>query len=821
MSSVAETAARLYENRQALKANPGYSEADTVSHLIDPVLNCLGYPATRQTRENQADQNRPDIVLWNAPHALRGSAPAWAILEAKPMGYDLNGNGRARAERPKEQIRRYVTGYIHSRPGTLGILTDGDIWHVIRRGAAERQVILINEWRLFEDGPEQTAQRLLEISAALNAVAADLMSGGRPSQATARAVCEAIAAGKPAAEILRLLTGRTEFRSDLKEQVQLLGKAQQAEADHWQAYAYQEAGQIRAEQADAAHEAVCAAVAQAVNAETPEDAVLFRGDTALAAAAFAQAVPLKMSATLLTQPGPDGVCRAARLAVHYQGHTGMTAEFNPVAPSPLTLKTIQRVCDLLRSGKPALAKALTETVAARGVRKDFYQQIANGWTLRRLRRDVEYPDQMAHAYREAVLRHLIRVVFAWILKEEGQLPPEVFDEAFARRETPDQYHRDLLSFLFHERLNRPVRDRVDHANPRVNAALADARFLNGSLFARHQDDDLLKLDDVDYFGVDENDPGLFTILSEYDWTASEHTPHSSDQTIDPEVLSNLFENLIAVAKHGEATPDRMPEGTYYTPADVAQEMVKDALTEAVIEQAPATWERGDLRRLFGAEDELPPAATESERRRLVARIRELTIYDPAVGSGEFPFLCMLALRGALVKLGVPDDGGAVTRDIIARQLFAQDINPMAVQVARLRLFIAIIAAEGNAGGAKLPLPNLEAKIVCADTLATVADPNWTPFGGGTLQAQVHEVNEALAQVANIRERWQSAHDEPSKVDSATGGQNRPGCAAPRHTGAHGRSGNGSLRRTSPAGSGRAAGGDRPQAAVLRPGPPGL
>ena len=54
-----------------------------------------------------------------------------------------------------------------------------------------------------------------------------------------------------------------------------------------------------------------------------------------------------------------------------------------------------------------------------------------------------------------------------------------------------------------------------------------------------------------YFSTDADTPGLFTIFSEYDWTASEHTPQSSEQTIDPEVISNLFENLVAITQYGE------------------------------------------------------------------------------------------------------------------------------------------------------------------------------------------------------------------------------------------------------------------------------
>ena len=152
--------------------------------------------------------------------------------------------------------------------------------------------------------------------------------------------------------------------------------------------------------------------------------------------------------------------------------------------------------------------------------------------------------------------------------------------------------------------------------------------------------------------------------------------------------------------------------------------------------------------------------------RFIEKVRSLAIYDPAVGSGEFPFICHLAIKRSLRKLGVSDDDATLTRDIIARQLFAQDINPMAVQVTRLRLFIAIIAAEDAAADptAYEPLPNLEAKIVCADTLATVASPNWSIFGAETLQSRATQVNKALAHVAEIRQEWQTAHDEQTKAE---------------------------------------------------------
>jgi len=770
MPTAAETAQTLFANRRNLVALVDYSEQDTVRNLIDPTLDFLGFPGGHQRREFQAEDNRPDIVLYDVPAALAGRKPAVAILEAKPLNFDLERRGLSRRKRPKSQLKRYILGHPASGPGTYGFLTDGNVWHTIRRSEYDdNQANFVQEWRLLDGTREQCAEYLAEIKRMLaEAAPADAAPARRrdPIQ-KARDICKAIAENASPAVILNMLTEKTEsVQTKIQpNQIRMSSDAKNAASDDWRQYAFAQTAQIRAEQADASHEALCVAVISAEPPMMENDVSIHREDVALAAETFAKVVPLKMSVALIVQPDETGKSATARIAVHYQGHTGMTTEFNPHMPAPKTLRTIQRIYDQLNKTAAVRADTLTDAVAAKTVRKEFFEKLANGWTLRQQRKAAGSANQR-HAYREAVLRHLIRVIFVWILNEDGKLPPEAFDEAFAKREAPGDYHNAILTFLFHERLNQPSNDRIPHDNPRIQQALADTRFLNGSLFARHQHDDLLHLTDADYFGADPNAPGLFTILNEYDWTSSEHTPYASEQTIDPEVLSNLFENLIAATQIGEETPDRMPAGTYYTPADVAFEMVKDALAEATLPHAPPSYTRADLRRLFGNDDELPPDSHAEERNRLIDRIRSLAIFDPAVGSGEFPFICHLAIKYALRKLEVSDDDATLTRDIIARQLYAQDINPMAVQVTRLRLFIAIIAAEDAAAdpSAYEPLPNLEAKIVCADTLATVASPNWTPFGAETLQSRATEVNNALAQVAHIRQEWQSAHAEQTKAE---------------------------------------------------------
>ena len=86
-----------------------------------------------------------------------------------------------------------------------------------------------------------------------------------------------------------------------------------------------------------------------------------------------------------------------------------------------------------------------------------------------------------------------------------------------------------------------------------------------------------------------------------------------------------------------------------------------------------------------------------------------------------------------------------------------------MQITRLRLFIAITADRRN-NPTNEPLPNLEARIVCADTLATVAEPDWRPDRTGQLADTVHELLTTLTATAlENRALWfDGAHTEEDK-----------------------------------------------------------
>ena len=734
----------LRANRDELLARAGFSEDDTIKLLIVPFLEYLGHAAAHRRSEHEANRQRPDEIIYDGPVSLYGNRPSRIILEAKPLHAPFD-RGSSRTETPARQIRRYLQNHPTSGPDTYGVLTDGIHYRISRRTGHLNDVKHVGEWNIL-DQPSAIA----EIAGILGHGNIPAAEARLPAGGTARALTEAIAGGGSPNRILDLLTRDRDLKPAISAELALTGRALDAAQNDWESHAWRHAAGIRTEQPDLEGSRVATAVIRYATPEPGSPAHLARGDVALAARTFARATPCRTAALIVCQANADGVVDRARAAVHYQGHTGMTPEFDPHNPPPSTLRSLERIRDSLRQPQVAPDR-LTGAVTAQVIRKEFYEAIA-GWTRA----------QQAGRNREErqwVLRHLIRTVFAWILKEDGLIPDEPLEERFAAQHGGGDYHAGILTFLFRQ-LNTPETQRAAHPNPAVQEALADTPFLNGSLFADHPGDDAFTLEDNDYFGAAPERPGLFTIMARYNWTTTEHTPGESDQTIDPEMLSNLFENLIAATEFWEQNPDRMPAGTYYTPADVATEMVKDALAAAVRRHAPRRMTEAQLRDLFSDPEAELPQLNPAETGRLREAIARLSLFDPSVGSGEFPLIAAKALRTALAGLG--DTGADLTRRVIQGQLYAQDINPMATQITRLRLFIAIMAAERDLPETR-PLPNLEGRIVCADTLATIARPQWRPERTGGLADADPEIRAALTGLAGVRRQWLDAHTERDKA----------------------------------------------------------
>jgi len=253
--------------------------------------------------------------------------------------------------------------------------------------------------------------------------------------------------------------------------------------------------------------------------------------------------------------------------------------------------------------------------------------------------------------------------------------------------------------------------------------------------------------------------GLVQTLASYNFTLTENTPLEQEVALDPELLGKVFENLLAAYNPETRTTARKATGSYYTPRQIVDYMVDEALIAslktkllAVLPQVSEVEER--LRHLFAYHDE-PHRFSEAEVEALIHAIDHLKILDPACGSGAFPMGILHKLVFVLGKLDpgnerwkarqlskaaeIPDP--AVRERVMAdiEQAFADneldygrklylienciygvDIQPIAVQIAKLRCFISLMVEQKVNPQAEnfriLPLPNLETRFVAANTL---------------------------------------------------------------------------------------------------------
>ena len=245
--------------------------------------------------------------------------------------------------------------------------------------------------------------------------------------------------------------------------------------------------------------------------------------------------------------------------------------------------------------------------------------------------------------------------------------------------------------------------------------------------------------------------GLITILNRYKFTIVENTPIDQEIALDPELLGKVFENLLASYNEETKTTARKQTGSFYTPRPIVDYMVDESLkahlTRALVEKARMKEPdaRAGLDLLF-AYTEKEHAFTPAEVATLIAAIDALKILDPACGSGAFPMGVLHKLVYILGKLDPDNDrwkqtqlaklDSAPMREELERAfadnnddygrklyliencLYGVDIQPIAIQITKLRFFISLVCDQKTNRNKKdnhgiRPLPNLETKFVAA------------------------------------------------------------------------------------------------------------
>ena len=757
------------------------TEADTQVHLIEPILKALGYPEDRMRREVADAGNKPDRLVWPAAlDEMNGSGrPARFLVEEKRLGTDFDKPGSSRADTPARQIQRYLEQHRLADDATIGILTDGRAWRTYeRRTGPDGRIVAELRGEYVLDDAGKAVPSMLErrdgIQALVTRLGAATFETTEPPAPlfpeARRFLAEAVSAARDgrAAAALKSLCGQD--IDPLEVSLPQAGLIADARQHDWEPGFIVGLGPSYtpsrpAQESLLGPPRIRMAVVPFRDDGSAGGQSLRKGDIALCARAFGRGDdPLLLLAWTVHAQGRIGEQPGIRmrLALHAGGRTSMTPEFDPDMPAKSILVTLDKVAALLRGPEERRSPAeLREIFQLYPLRREFYESI-EVWLKSRLKGPKAATQDMA------VVRHLIRVMFAWILKEHGLVARSLFDRAFVRHVFPGEeagsfrYHNEILRRLFHEVLNVPPENRILDENAELQALFDDTPFLNGSIFAPHPDDGAVRLAESDYWGYDRGGGGLYDILSAFQWTLDEHSAQTDDLALDPELLGTLFERLVSLVDHS-AAPRRKPKGTYYTPRDVVAVMVSDALVARMLREEDLPVREAELRQLFSEADGAILRWSGRVRRQVYERLRRLTVFDPAVGSGVFLLGALECLMNAFVKLDAAVRSGPrrgeLIRTVIRDQLHGGDIQPLAGQIAKLRLFLAIEAAEGVRTA---PLPNLEARIVNADALGTVPDPEWRPGAAEHLLEADPEFQRLLAGIVANRADWFEAHDPDVK-----------------------------------------------------------
>jgi len=370
-----------------------------------------------------------------------------------------------------------------------------------------------------------------------------------------------------------------------------------------------------------------------------------------------------------------------RLAVSASLDRTPVLEIDLVKPSRHATSCLARLGGAEPGGALALAARAVEALSGERIGRHFF--LAFQATLDRMASAL--PIGVPGRERRALaLLQLTRVLFLYFVQVKGWLNGsdrflrERLDDCLIHRRS---VHRDLLAPLFFGTLNQPPAARGLAAR-----AFGRVPFLNGGLFEPHP---LERLHRVAIPSDAWRD--AFDILFErYHFTVVED---AAGCAIAPDMLGRVFEGVMEPVA-------RRASGTYYTPPAMVHDLL-DAGLAAFVAGRIGDSEANALRRL----EQGDPVA--------LAQLEQIAILDPAVGSGAF----LLAALERLATLRSPGGMPTIRRQILARNLYGVDLNPAAVRLTELRLWLAVIAVEPDGNPESVtPLPNLDAFVRQGDSL---------------------------------------------------------------------------------------------------------
>ncbi len=314
-------------------------------------------------------------------------------------------------------------------------------------------------------------------------------------------------------------------------------------------------------------------------------------------------------------------------------------------------------------------------------------------------------------------------MFIWFLQKKGfldrgnmnYLPDKL---AQSQQRGANQFYQHFLAKLFFDGFAKPKQQR----SKKTNALLGDIRYLNGGLFLPHPIESRyqIKIPDQAF-------SNLFELFAHYSWSLND-TPGGADNEINPDVLGYIFEKYI----------NQKQFGAYYTRTEITEYLCEQTLHRLILQSVNHAEIPGSLpARHFDTVPELLVNLDAQLCQELLHKILpNLSLLDPACGSGAF----LIAMMKTLINIYSAIIGRIsflsnrtlkkwlseqqrqhanlsyfIKKQIITNNLFGVDIMEEATEIARLRLFLALVASAETVDELE-PLPNIDFNILAGNSL---------------------------------------------------------------------------------------------------------
>ena len=352
-----------------------------------------------------------------------------------------------------------------------------------------------------------------------------------------------------------------------------------------------------------------------------------------------------------------------------------------------------------------LREAIAEAFNVEPVTKEFFQTYR--WLFEEAKEQITgftpAEEEQKHLFTQTLFN---RLMFVYFLSRKGWLK---FDgntdylkalwTNYDPKASTGNFYLTRLRTLFFNGLNNPDAGNLPEYE---KALIGEVPFLNGGLF---EETDLDKHKNIE---IPDETIGhiLADLFDRFNFTVMESTPYDVEVAVDPEMLGKVFEELVT---------GRHDSGAYYTPRPVVSFMCREAL-KGYLEGKETGLDADAITRFVDEHDTSGISLIGAPR--VSEALSDVTVVDPACGSGAYLLGIMqelIELQTILYNIGV--DAKKIydlKLEIIQRNLYGVDIDEFAVNIAMLRMWLSL--AIDYEGEKPEPLPNLDFKVICGDSL---------------------------------------------------------------------------------------------------------